>query len=78
MENNIFIVGSSTLITGNASGFSASAMVSPILKSSIPTTAQRSPAITSVTFFFPIPSNTYNSLTRDFFIEPSACINAMG
>ena len=49
------MVGSSTLITGKASGLSVSAMVSPILKSSSPTTAHISPAITSVAFFFPIP-----------------------
>ncbi len=31
MLNSMLMVGSSTLITGSASGFSASAMVSPIL-----------------------------------------------
>ena len=41
--NNILIVGSSTEILGIASGFSKSAKVSPISKSSKPIIAQRSP-----------------------------------
>ena len=40
---------------------------SPIWKSVKPTTAQISPACTSLTFFLPNPSNTYNSLTFSFY-----------
>ena len=58
MLKDILIVGSSTLIIANASGLSISAIVSPIPKSSNPTTAHKSPAITSVTFLFPMPSKT--------------------
>ena len=47
-------------------------MVSPILKSSNPTTAHKSPETTSVTLRLPIPSNTYNSFTLFFFKLPSA------
>src|SRR5690606_15310229 len=50
---------------------SKSAMVSPISKPSIPTTAQISPAFTSDTLARPKPSNICNSLTRDFTIFPS-------
>ena len=78
MLNCIFIVGSSTLVTGNASGSSKSAMVSPMLNPSMPTTAQMSPACTSATFFFPNPSKMYSSLTRLFTILPSNFINEMG
>ena len=78
IEKSIFIVGSSTLITGSASGVSASAIVSPILKPSIPTTAHISPAITSVAFFLPKDSNMYSSFTLVFFMVPSACINTIG
>jgi hypothetical protein len=45
--NNILIVGSSIAIVFNASGFSESAIVSPISKPSTPIIAQISPAITS-------------------------------
>ena len=55
-----------------------SAMVSPIPKSSKPTTAHKSPAITSVTFLLPMPSKTYNSFTLLFLMLPSACIKAIG
>ncbi len=48
--NNILIVGSSTFILVKGSGFSRSAMVSPISNSSRPTTAQISPLRTSSTF----------------------------
>ena len=41
---NMLMVGSSTLIKGSASGFSASAIVSPILKSKL-TTAQGHPQL---------------------------------
>jgi len=40
----MLIVGSSTLMIGNASGFSKSQIVSPISKPSIPVIAQISPA----------------------------------
>ena len=42
--NIILMVGSSILIVGNDSGFSKSAIVSPISKLSSPTTEQISPA----------------------------------
>ena len=78
MLNCIFIVGSSTLVTGNASGSSKSAIVSPILNPSIPTTAQMSPARTSVTFFFPSPSKIYSSFTLLFTTLPSSFIKEIG
>ena len=53
MVNSILMVGSSTLIRSKASGVSKSAIVSPISKSSIPTTAQISPLFTFSTFVFP-------------------------
>ncbi|MNI63973.1 hypothetical protein D3C73_1193880 [compost metagenome] len=56
MVNNMFIVGSSILITGNCSGASKSAIVSPISKPSIPTTAQISPELTSEVLTLPKPS----------------------
>jgi hypothetical protein len=45
MVNNILMVGSSIAMVCKASGFSKSAMVSPISNPSIPTTAQISPAL---------------------------------
>ena len=77
MLNIILIVGSSTLITGNASGNSTSQIVSPILNSSKPTIAQISPALTSVAFFLPSASKVYNSFTFIFLMPPSACTNAI-
>ena len=65
------MVGSSMAMVGNPSGFSASAMVSPISKSSSPTTAHKSPAATSFTFFLPNPSKTNNSLIFDFTTDAS-------
>ena len=50
------------------SGFSKSAIVSPISKSSKPTTAQISPLLTFSTLVFPKPSKTCSSLMRIFFI----------
>ena len=44
IEKSILIVGSSILIVGNGSGFSASHIESPISKPSIPVIAQISPA----------------------------------
>jgi hypothetical protein len=64
------MVGSSIEIRAKASGFSASARVSPISKSSRPTTAQISPALTSATFTLPKPSNTCNSLILTFLPHP--------
>ncbi len=54
----MFNVGSSIAVLSNGSGFSRSTKESPIWKASKPTTAQISPACTSVTFFFPNPSKT--------------------
>ena len=71
MVNNILIVGSSTLILGNASGFSKSVKVSPISKFSIPLMAQISPETTESTFLLPKPSKTYNSLILPLEIAPS-------
>ena len=76
--NNILIVGSSIAIEANASGFSKSAIVSPISKPSTPTIAQISPAITSVTFLRPRPSKVCNSLIRDFTTVPSLFTNEIG
>ncbi len=68
----IDIVGSSIFIEGSASGFSKSAIVSPISKPSIPITAQISPDLTGTfTFSFPSPSKRYTSLTFDVRIVPS-------
>ena len=66
MVKSMLIVGSSIAMGGRASGFSASAMVSPISKSSIPTTAQMSPQWTSSTLDLPRPSNTISCLILDF------------
>ncbi len=62
--NNILIVGSSIAIGVRASGFSKSAIVSPISNPSIPTIAHISPASTSSTFCFSSPSNNIKSLIR--------------
>ena len=62
MVNSMLNVGSSIFMNGNGSGFSKSAMVSPISKPSMPVTAQISPAFTSVAFAFPNPTKVYNSL----------------
>ena len=76
--NNMFMVGSSILITANASGFSKSEMVSPISNPSIPTTAQISPLCTSSTFTLPNPTNVYSSLILDLTILPSFFIKETG
>ena len=65
-------------MTANCSGFSKSAIVSPISKPSIPTTAQISPLCTSSTLTFPKPSKVYNSLILDFTTLPSFFINETG
>ncbi|OQA05067.1 MAG: hypothetical protein BWY67_02207 [Bacteroidetes bacterium ADurb.Bin397] len=62
----MFMVGSSTATGCNASGFSQSATVSPISKSSRPTIAQISPEGTSLTFVLPRPSKVINSLILVF------------
>ena len=64
MVNNILMVGSSIAMGSSASGFSKSAIVSPISNPSIPTSAQISPHCTSSTFCFPIPSKVIKSLIR--------------
>ena len=66
MVNNMLMVGSSMAIGAKASGFSKSAMVSPISNPSIPTRAQISPHWTSSTFCFPIPSKVMRSLILVF------------
>ena len=48
-EKSIETVGSSMCMTGRATGFSASARVSPISTLSVPATATRSPAEASAT-----------------------------
>ena len=73
--NNILIVGWSISVLGNASGFSKSAIVSPISNPSIPVIAQISPQGTFSTWILPIPSNTCNSLILTFLVEPSALHN---
>ena len=78
MVNNILMVGSSIAMVCNASGFSKSAMVSPISNPSTPTMAQISPAITSRTFLRPSPSKVCNSLILDFIIVPSLFTKAIG
>ena len=78
MVNNILMVGSSIAIVGKASGFSASAMVSPISNPSNPITAQISPALTSSTFLRPKPSKRLSSLMRCFEISPSRFTKATG
>ena len=78
MVNNILIVGSSIEIAAIGSGFSISANVSPISNPSIPTIAQISPAGTSSTLIFAIPSNNIRSLIRERTIAPSRLINATG
>ena len=69
--NNILMVGSSILIVGKGSGFSKSAIVSPISKFSNPTTEHISPASTESTFNLPRPSKTFNSLILDLTMDPS-------
>jgi hypothetical protein len=54
----MLIVGSSTSILGNASGLAKSTIESPISKSSIPTTAHKSPLLNVETFNFPNQSKT--------------------
>ena len=76
--NNILIVGSSIAIDASASGFSKSAIVSPISKPSTPTIAQISPAITSSTFLRPRPSKVCNSLILDLNILPSLFTKDIG
>ena len=68
----MFMVGSSIEILVKASGFSASATVSPISKSSKPVIAQISPQPTVSVFTLPNPSKTCNSLILIFLIVPSA------
>ena len=67
----MLMVGSSIAIDGNASGFSISAIVSPISNPSIPIIAHRSPASTLSTFLRPNPSNKCNSLIREIVFVPS-------
>ncbi len=71
MVNNILIVGSSIAMVFKPSGFSRSAMVSPISKPSKPTTAQISPATTSSIFLRPKPSNVCSSFILAFLMLPS-------
>ena len=66
MVKSMLIVGSSMEIGGRASGFSLSAIVSPISKPSMPTTAQMSPHCTLSTLAFPSPSNTMSCLILCF------------
>ena len=59
MPKRMFIVGSSTRISGNAPGVSKSAMVADIKINTH--NCAKIANNTLVTFFFPIPSNTYSS-----------------
>jgi hypothetical protein len=72
------MVGSSIEIGGKASGFSKSAIVSPISKPSTPVTAQMSPQNASATSFRPRPSKVYNFLILDFTKEPSRYTKEIG
>ena len=67
----MLIVGLSISICAKASGFSRSAIVSPISNPSIPFKATISPALASEIFVFPKPSKAINSLIRAFLILPS-------
>ena len=58
-------------IAGSCSGFSASAIVSPISNCSKPITAQISPASTCSTFLRMRPSKIFNSLILCLIIFPS-------
>ena len=79
MVNNMLMVGSSIAIGANASGFSKSAIVSPISNPSIPTSAHISPHSTSSTFCLPIPSNVIKSLIRVLIcVTPSLLHNVTG
>ncbi len=79
MVNVMLIVGSSISIGISLSGFSKSAMVSPISNPSIPVNATISPAATSsVVFCFPNPSNVKTSLILIFTIFPSLFTNDTG
>ncbi|OPZ01274.1 MAG: hypothetical protein BWZ11_01774 [Bacteroidetes bacterium ADurb.BinA395] len=71
MVKTILMVGSSTAMGFNGSGWSASAMESPISKPSIPTSAQISPDFTSSVRVLPSPVKVCNSLMRDFVTLPS-------
>lgn len=78
MVKRMLMVGSSMEMAAMATGFSASAMVSPISNPSRPTTAQISPAFTSSTFFLPMPSKVYSSFTLLLLMLPSFLISATG
>ena len=74
----MLMVGSSIFIGGNASGFSISAIVSPISNPSIPLMAHISPTFTCLTLIFPSPSKTYNSLIFVFICELSLFMRHTG
>ena len=65
------MVGSSIANGGRGSGFSKSAIVSPISNLSRPTTAQISPELTSSVLACPIPSKVLSSLILVLSLEPS-------
>ena len=73
MVKSIDMVGSSTAIGGNGSGFSKSQIVSPISNFSSPITAQISPESTWSVLQCPIPSKVCNSLIFVRSCVPSRC-----
>ncbi len=72
----IEIAGSSTWISGSATGLSASASVSPMVMSGKPATATMSPGPADSPGLRSRPSVTSSSVTRTFCLEPSRFIQA--
>ena len=72
----IEIAGSSTLISGSATGFSASARVSPIMMSGMPAIATMSPGPACSPGLRSRPSVTSSSVILTFLLVPSVFIQA--
>ena len=70
------IAGSSTVISGSATGFSGSARVSPIMMSGIPATAQMSPGPAISAGLRVSASVIISSVMRTLLTDPSRFIHA--
>ena len=78
MPKIIEMVGSSTAIGGIATGFSASAIVSPMVMSSMPARQMMSPAEASSVSTRLSPSNVNSLVTRVGSMVPSSLQTATG
>ncbi len=78
MPKIIDTVGSSTAIVAMAVGFSASAIVSPIMMSSMPARQMTSPAAASFTSTRFRPSNMNSLVTTVFWTVPSSLHTEIG